>query len=43
MVLRYTFDKLIKSLDEISNLGLMSIIKGVQAWKMYIFTTKIET
>jgi len=43
MVLRYAFDKLIKSLDEISNLGSMSIVKGVRAWKTYIFTTKIET
>jgi hypothetical protein len=43
MVLRYAFNKLIKSLDEISNLGPMSAVKGVRERTTYILATKIET
>jgi len=42
MVLRYAFDKLIKSLDEIPDLGSMSIVKGVRARTTYILAAKIE-
>ena len=43
MVLGYAFDKLIKSLNEISNLISMSIAKGMQVLATYILATKIET
>jgi len=43
MVLGYAFDKLIKSLDEIADLGSMSIVKGVRARTTYILAAKIET
>jgi hypothetical protein len=43
MVLRYAFNKLIKSLDEISNLGSMSVVNGVRVRTTYILATKIET
>ena len=43
MVLRYAFNKLIKSLDEVSNLGSMSVVNGVRVRTTYILATKIET
>ncbi len=43
MVLGYAFDKLIKSLNEISNLIAMNIVKGAQALATYILATEIET
>jgi hypothetical protein len=43
MVLRYAFNKLIKSLDEVSNLGSMSVVDGVRVRTTYILATKIET
>ena len=43
MVLRYAFNKLIKSLDEVSNLESMSVVNGVRVRTTYILATKIET
>jgi hypothetical protein len=43
MVLRNAFNKLIKSLNEISNLISVSIVKGAQPRTAYILATKIET
>jgi hypothetical protein len=43
MVLGYAFDKLIESLNEISNLSLVSIAEGMQVLATYILAAKIET